>query len=372
MEDSGTSYKKRAKKYAKLKYWLILINLVYVFTFMIVIMISGASTSLADLAERFAGPGLAARAAYLAGFVTITTIFLLPLNFFSGYIVEHRFDLSNQTMSGWLADEIKGFAVSLLIFTPMGLTAYWLLAKTQTYWWLLAAFAYSAFSFVLAYLAPIIIMPLFNKFEALDSEPLKTEILNLARKADVSITDVLRTDMSKRTKKANAFFAGVGNTKRIALGDTLLENYTDQEILTVVGHEMGHWKLGHLWKNTVFAISSSLVGFYLANLFLKTGLDYFALRGIDDIAGLPVIILAFLLLGVFSMPITNALSRHFEIEADIFELKLVSQPQATISTFEKLAEQNLADPSPPAIIEFLLYSHPSPRKRIILATKYLK
>ena len=140
----------------------------------------------------------------------------------------------------------------------------------------------------------------------------------------------------------------------------------------MIGHEMGHWKLGHLWKNTVFAIGSSLIGFYLANLFLKAGLDYFALRSIDDIAGLPVIILAFLLLGVVSMPVTNALSRRFEIEADVFELKLVRQPQATISTFEKLAEQNLSDPSPPPIIEFLLYSHPSTSKRIALANEYLK
>ncbi len=372
MRESGATDKERAKLYAKLKYWLILVNLVYIFTYMIVIMISGASTSLADLATRTAGPGLGAKAAYLAGFVIITTIFLSPLNFFGGYLVEHRFGLSNQTISGWLADEIKGLAISLFIFIPMGLTAYWLLSETQTYWWLLAAFAYSAFSFILAYLAPVVIMPLFNKFEPLDSEPLKNDILELAREAGVKITDVLRTDMSKRTKKANAYFAGVGNTKRITLGDTLIENYTDQEILTVIGHEMGHWKLGHLWKNTVFAIGSSLIGFYLANLFLKAGLDYFALRSIDDIAGLPVIILAFLLLGVVSMPVTNALSRRFEIEADVFELKLVRQPQATISTFEKLAEQNLSDPSPPPIIEFLLYSHPSTSKRIALANEYLK
>jgi STE24 endopeptidase len=368
----GDEKLEKAKRYARLNYWLILVNFAYTGAYLVVLLGTGLSAAGARLTVNIAGPGLAAQALYLAGFVILTTLVLMPLGFYRGYLIEHRFGLSNQTPGGWLSDEAKGLAVSAAIFTPLGLAAYRLLAEAGPYWWVWAAALWTLFGFILAYLAPVLIMPLFNKYEPIESELLRRAVLNLAAEAAVDISDVLRTDLSKRTKKANAFFAGMGNTKRIVLGDTLMDEFTQDEILTVVGHEMGHWKLGHLWKGTAGNIIGSLAGFYLADRFLMAGVAYLGLSGVDDIAGLPLIVLAFMVLGLFALPASNALSRRFERQADRFELELVDQPEATISTFNKLAQQNLADPSPHPIIVFLLYSHPPIAERVALAKAYRK
>lgn len=370
MKERTKEEEERAKRYAGLRHRLILVNFSFSLVYMVVVLFSGLSADLAAAAVRIAGPGPGATAVYLIAFVVLTTLVFLPLSFYSDYTVEHRFELSNQTPGGWLTDEIKGLAVSLVIVIPLGIGGYRLLGLALAWWWVYAAFLWTGFGFILAYLAPVLIMPLFNKFIPLDDAELKEEIVELAERAKLKLSDILRTDMSRRTKKANAFFAGIGNTKRIVLGDTLLEEYTRSEILTVIGHEMGHWKLGHLWKNTAADIVGSLAGFYMANAFLDFGIGYFHLRGLDDIAGLPLIILAFMLLGLVAKPAANALSRRFERQADIFELRLVGQPQAAISTFKKLAAQNLADPSPSPLIVFLLYSHPPVAERIETAARF--
>lgn len=370
MNEPSPEEQEKAKRYARLNYRLVPVNFIYSLTYFIALLAGGVSSWLAATAVRFAGPGLAGQALFFGQFAVLTTLALLPLSFYRGYLVEHGFGLSNQTVAGWLGDEAKSLAISTVVFIPVGLAAYRLLAVVKDFWWLYAAVLWTAFGFVLAYLAPVVIMPLFNKFEPLASEQLKNNILGLAKAAGIKIRDVLGTDMSKRTKKANAYFAGIGNTRRIVLGDTLLENFSDEEILTVVGHEMGHWRLGHLWKGTAADVFGALTGFYLADKLLGWGSAYFKLGSIDNIAGLPLILLAFMLLGLVGMPASNALSRHFERRADEFELKLIGKPDAAVSTFEKLARQNLADPSPHPLIEFLLYSHPPTAKRIEAARRF--
>lgn len=361
----------QAKQYAKLRYVLTIVNFLYLAVYLLLFLASGASASLAQTAFEVTGSTTAGQALYILWFIVITGIVLMPLNFYEGYVIEHRFNLATQTIGGWLGDEAKTMGLSAVIFVPVGLFAYYLLSEAGPYWWLYGAIAWTGFNFFLAYLAPVVIMPLFNKFEPIDSQSLRNDILGLAQKAGVGVSEVLKTDMSRRTKKANAFFAGVGNTRRIVLGDTLIDHYTDDEILTVVGHEMGHWKLGHLTKNAIIGIAGAFIGFYAADLILRAGLKPLGLTGVGDIAGLPLIILTFMGLGFVGMPLLNSISRRFEREADTFELKLVGKPQATITTFEKMAEQNLADPDPHPLIEFALFSHPSIKSRVAEARQYL-
>lgn len=363
--------REKAKRYANQRYALTGLTTLYWLTFLVLFLVTGASDALKEAAFGSAGPGIGGQALYLLGFILITSLALLPLGYYQGYVVEHRFELSNQTIGGWLSDEIKTTVLSAVIFVPLGLGAYYLLAQAGAYWWVYGAIAWTAFNFILAYLAPVIIMPLFNKFEPLELETLKAGILELAGRAKVGVSEALKTDMSRRTKKANAFFAGVGHTRRIVLGDTLLDYFEDDEVLTVVGHEMGHWRLGHLTKNTLLGAITAVVGFFFADLVLRAFSGPLDLGGIADIAGLPLIILTFMVLGIVGMPVMNGISRRFEREADAFELKLVGKPEATISTFEKLAAQNLADPDPNPFIEFWLFSHPSIKSRIAMAETYL-
>lgn len=360
----------KARQYQRFRYWLFLVNYLYSALFLVAFLFSGASLNLKMLVLR---PQIyLTNALYLLAFLVIMTVAFLPLSFFRGYVMEHLFGLSNQTLFAWLWDEVKGFLVSTIITVPLGVGAYLLLAEFQEFWWLYAAILWSAVSFILIYIAPVVISPLFNKFEPVKEESLRQQILSLAEKAGLKIRDVLRTDMSRQTKKANAYFTGIGNTKRIVLGDTLLDNYTQEEISSVVAHEMGHWKMGHLWKGTLLNIFGSLVGFYLADQVLRASFAYFRLSEIADIAGLPLMVLTFMGLAFLGTPAMNSLSRYFEHQADLFELRLAQNPEATISTFKKLAQQNLSDPSPSPIIEFLLYSHPSISKRIKLAEEYLQ
>ena len=233
-----TDDRQRAKKYATLNYWFILINFLYTLVLMIVFMISGASRALATFTSLPGWPAFTGWALYLIAFIIFTSLALWPLNFYQGYVIEHRFGLSNETVAGWFADQVKALGLMAAIFVPVGTIAYLLLSTAGTFWWIYGAAGWIAFSFILAYLAPVVIMPMFNKFEPLDEPRIKAAILELAEKAGVGVRDVLKTDMSRRTKKANAFFAGAGNTRRIVLGDTLLDNYDQDEILTVVGHEM--------------------------------------------------------------------------------------------------------------------------------------
>lgn len=362
--------KQKAKRYANTRYRLTVINFVYLGLFLVLFVFSGGSVALRQAAMSLAGSELGGQAVYIIGFIVLTTVVLAPLNYYESYVVEHRFDLSNQTLGAWLADELKTMLLSTAIFLPALLGAYFLLSSAGPAWWVYGAILWTGFNFFLAYIAPVVMMPLFNKFEPLEDADLKNALTSLADKAKVRVSEVLRTDMSRRTKKANAFFAGVGNTKRIVLGDTLLDEFTGDEILTVVGHEMGHWKLKHLVKNTVAGVIGALVGFYAADRILAISLAPLGLAGMDDIAGLPLIILTFMALGAVGMPIMNGLSRRFERQADLFGLELVGKPGATISTFEKLAARNLADPDPSPVIELILFSHPSVKNRISAVRRF--
>ena len=361
----------KAKRYANQRYLLTGLTSLYWLAFLLLFLAGGASAALKEAAFGIAGAGAGGQTLYLLGFIVITSVALLPLGYYQGYVIEHRFELSNQTTGGWLSDEAKTTALSAVIFIPLGLGAYYLLAQAGPYWWLYGAVSWTAFTFVLAYLAPVVIMPLFNKFEPVEEETLKNAILALAGRARVGISEVLKADMSRRTKKANAFFAGAGSTRRIVLGDTLLDYFENDEVLTVVGHEMGHWRLGHLTKNTLLGAVTALIGFFFADLTLRTLSGPMDLDGVADIAGLPLIILTFIVLGIAGMPLMNGVSRRFEREADTFELKLVGKPAAAISTFEKLAALNLADPDPHPLVEFWLFSHPSIKSRIATARTYL-
>ncbi len=363
--------REKAKRYANQRYLLTGLTSLYWFAFLLLFLMTGASAALKEAAFGVAGAGSGGQALYLVGFILITSVALLPLGYYQGYVVEHRFELSNETIGGWLSDEVKTTALSAVIFVPLGLGAYYLLAQAGPYWWVYGAVLWTAFTFILAYLAPVVIMPLFNKFEPVEEETLKNDVLALAGKARVGVSKVLKADMSRRTKKANAFFAGVGHTRRIVLGDTLLDYFEDDEVLTVVGHEMGHWRLGHMTKNMFLGVVTTLIGFFFANLALQTLSGPMDLNGVADIAGLPLIILTFIVLGIAAMPLMNGISRRFERQADTFELKLVGKPAAAISTFEKLAAQNLADPDPHPLIEFWLFSHPSIKSRIAMARTYL-
>jgi len=293
----------------------------------------------------------------------ISSIYEIPLNFYSEFIVEHKFKLSNQRFTDWLIEKLKSFLVSSVIALPILLIFFYLL-KNFELWWLFIAFAIFFFSILLARLAPTLIFPIFYKFIPLDNENLKMKLTELCKKFGINFEGIYTFNLSKTTKKANAGFTGIFKSKRIILSDTLIENFTDDEILTVFAHELGHYKKKHIVKNILIGFVTTIVTFYLADQLYLYLISLMRFNSIYQLSALPLLFLIMSIFSLILMPVTNSISRKFEYEADEFAVKSTGDKNAFISSLQKLSRINLADENPNQIIEFIFYSHPSIKKRI--------
>ena len=299
-------------------------------------------------------------------------IISLPISFYTGYYLEHKYNLSNQTFWKWILEGLKGLLVSLVIGVPILLTFYYILDTFNSLWWLPFAIIMFFISVVLAQIFPVIIFPIFYKITPIENEELKDRIKRLSMNAKLKVENVYRFDMSKNTKKANAAFTGLGKTKRIILGDTLLDNYSEDEIETVIAHELGHFKKKHIVKNIIIGTASSFLTLYLIALLYQNSLQWFGFNSITEIAALPLLALWSMLLGLIQSPLGNILSRKFEYEADEYAIEETRKPMAFTNTLEKLTDQNLRDKEPHPYVEWFFYSHPSIRNRLNAIERFAK
>lgn len=312
----------------------------------------------------------------VAGFVLIFggIYFLLdlPLGYYSGFVLPHRYGLSTQTLSGWVVDLIK----SVLLGGILGLLVieiiYYVLRISPDLWWLWAGLILLFFSVILANLAPVLLMPLFYKFVPLEEEhaDLVDRLMNLADRAGTRVRGVYQFDMSRRTKAANAAITGLGNTRRIILGDTLINEFSPDEVETILAHELGHQVHRDIPIGILVESIITLGGLYLASLGLQWGVEVFGFEGVADIAAFPLFGLVVGAYGMVTMPLGNAFSRWRERRADEYALKTTSNGQAYASALTRLANQNLAEADPEPWVEVLLYSHPALNKRIAMAESY--
>ena len=308
-------------------------------------------------------PSLPTAAGYIAAFLLLERLLGLPLAFYRGHTIEHRFALSAQTASGWLADYGKSALIGLLISGAALLGLYALILWRQEHWWLPAGVAVTLFLVLSGYLYPVLIDPLFYRFSELEEGELKEEIMVLSGKAGIGVEQILVADAGRRTRKANAYFSGMGATRRIVLYDTLLESFTDEEVLAVVAHEMGHWRHGHLWKGLLLGVAGAFAALYaLYLLLLKMGLS-------ADFRALPVALLFFALLSFAVTPAQNALSRTYEVEADRDAFSLTGDAAPFLSLYRKLARSNLSVVQPHPLLKTLLYTHPPLMERIEAARR---
>lgn len=298
------------------------------------------------------------------------SIIFFPVNFYSGYILEHKYKLSNQNLFKYFFEKAKGLLVSAVIGLPILLLFFWVLREFGTNWWLPFAILMFLISVVLSQIFPVFILPIFYKIKPIENESLKSRISELAKNAGLKVENVYSFDMSKNTKKANAAFTGLGKTKRIILGDTLLEGYTEDEIETVIAHEVGHYKRKHISKNIIIGTLSSFVTlFFIAKLY-ETSIGWFGFESITQIAALPLLTIWSVLIGLITTPLGNILSRKYEYEADRYAIDVTHKPDSFINTLEKLTDQNLGDKEPHPFVEWFFYSHPSINNRISAIRKF--
>ncbi|HEX9006185.1 MAG TPA: M48 family metallopeptidase, partial [Bacteroidota bacterium] len=291
-------------------------------------------------------------------------VLTLPFRFFSGYVVEHRYGLSNQSLSRWAWERVKG----MLVGAPLGLLVlvllYYCVSTWPTLWWLPLGTALTLLSVVMARLAPVLILPLFYRLTPLPDGALKERLVELCERARLSVRGVFSFNLSKNTKKANAGFTGIGRAKRVILGDTLVDEFTDDEIETVFAHELGHYHHHHIAVGIVIGTLSTFAGLFVTSLLYRWSLSALGFTGPADLGALPLLGIWLALYGLATTPAGNVLSRRHEYQADRYAIAATGKPAAFVSALSKLAVTNLADPEPSPLVEFLLHSHPSIRKRI--------
>ena len=355
---------RKAKEYARIRYRLLVADLAIAAVYVLVLLLSGLSAWFkAQLLFVTAQP-LGVIALYFVAFSIVYGLLDFPLSYYGGYVLPHRYGLSTQSLRGWLADQAKGAALGLGIGLVAMEVMYYLLRAFPSICWLLTGILFLFFTLVLANLAPLLIVPLFFKFRPLEDEELVSRLISLAQRAGTRVRGVFTIDLSTKTTAANAALMGLGNTRRIVLGDTLMEEYDPGEIETILAHELGHHVHGDVWRGIAVQTALTLVGLFLADRLLRWGVAHFAFEGLADVAAFPLVAMAMGGMAVLAMPLANAYSRWREGLADQFSLKMTGKPQAFISSMTKLANQNLSEAEPEPWAEFLLYSHPAIGKRI--------
>ncbi len=354
----------KAKEYARIRHRLLVADLAIGAIYVLVLLFSGLSAWFKAQLLLVTSHPLVVIALYFVAFSIIYGLLDFPLSYYGGYVLPHRYGLSTQSLKGWLADQAKGAALGLGIGLVAMEVMYYLLRAFPSIWWLLTGILFLFFTIVLANLAPLLIVPLFFKFRPLEDEELVSRLISLAEKAGARVRGVFTIDLSAKTTAANAALMGLGNTRRIVLGDTLMEKYDPDEIETILAHELGHHVHGDIWSGIAVQAALTLVGLFLADRLLRWGVARFAFQGLADVAAFPLVAMATGGLAVLAMPVANAYSRWREGLADQFSLEMTDKPQAFISAMTKLANQNLAEAEPEPWAEFLLYSHPAIGKRI--------
>jgi STE24 endopeptidase len=366
----------KAKEYARIRRRLLLVDLALGGVFVLAWLFSGASLWLGNQVVEWVGQyplwvsSLLSVALYAAVFGAIYGLLDAPLSYYSGFVLPHRYGLSVQTLRAWLWDRAKGAAIGGVLGLVLLEVMYALLRASPTWWWLWTALVMLFLTVILSNLSPILIFPLFYKFTPLDDEELVARLTRLAERAGARVRGVYRFDMSSKTVEANAAVVGLGNTRRIILGDTLLANFSPDEIETVLAHELGHHVHGDLGKGILVQSALTLGGLWLASLILRWGVTAFGFNGIADVAAMPLLALAMGIFGLVTMPLSNAYSRWRESMADRYALETTRKPQAFATAMTRLADQNLSEADPERWVEVLLYSHPAIRRRVAMAQSF--
>jgi len=340
---------------------------------LLVILFTGLSARMRDVAERFKRPFMVV-VMFLALFTLVDYLFSLPFNIYRNFVVEDRFGFVNQTFWQWWGEDLVKLGVAFLV-TILPVWGFYALVRKSRRWWLWLTAGAAPFVVFMIVVAPIWIAPLTNDYVPLKDEALKTNILALAHGAGIDGADVFEVNASKQSSKVNAYVTGLFSTKRIVLYDTLISGFTVPEIRFVMGHEMGHYILHHVWYLVGMVILFIGLANWLVHRTMPTAIRRFGkrvgIRELGDVASLPLVLIYVSVFSFLFNPVMNGPSRMWEHQADKFGMDVagVSGETAAVA-FEKLSAYNLSDPDPSPLVEFWFYNHPSIKKRIAFVRSY--
>lgn len=355
------------KRYESVKHLLGVSKFVLDVVVLLYFLTSGWSVRIRALAQMLSGSSWLTVMIYMIIVGCILTVIDLPFSFYSGYVLEHRFGLSRQSFGGWTKDQLKALAVAGPLSIAVIEVLYLLLRFDSSLWWVYASIIFIAFVVVMANLTPVLLLPLFFKFKPVENPDLQNRLNRLARRTGKHVCGIFEWSLGEKTRKANAAVVGWGNTRRILVSDTLLENFSEEEIEVVMAHELCHHVKNHIWYGIALQSILTFIAFYVAYRLLPPLSRSFGSSGVDDVANFPLLALVMTTLSLLALPIVNFFSRQLETAADLYALEVTGDALAFVSSMDKLADINLVNKNPNKIIEFIFHGHPSVEERIKLA-----
>jgi STE24 endopeptidase len=352
-----------ARRYEKENRLLGLAGSALSLVFIVVFCETGLSARLAHIGRD--GPVVWPFLAYTAGFLAWLMILSLPLSFYRGYVHEHKWNFSTQRFKGWLWDQAKSFAVGLVMAWLVLALLLWIMARFPRTWWLIAGLAMALVSVIMATLFPVVILPIFHRYTPIENEQLTDALKEILAREGLKSGGFFQEDMSRRTRKENAFLAGLGRTRRVVLGDNLLKNMKIPEIVSVIGHEIGHYRHRHIWKGVAVETVEQLAVFFFLNVVMKAAFLWFPGSSRRVLTVLPLmLIIGGAASGFVFGPISNALARHFEKQADLYAAGRVNDVRAFMTALAGLANRNLGNAYPAWWVKVLYYTHPPIGERL--------
>ncbi len=356
----------RSDAYFEGGYWLILWDCLWALAVTWLLLGTRLSAHMRNLAERVTRFKWLQTALYSIQYIVLVTLLTLPWNIYENFIREHQYGLSNQNLGQWLGDQFKGLIVTLILGSVALVVIYAVIRKATRTWWIWGAGVAVVFAIFVATIAPVYIAPIFNTYKSLPDSPLKQQILSLARANEIPATDVYWYDASKQTTRLSANVSGMFGTTRISMNDNLMNRGSPAEIKAVLGHEMGHYVLNHVYTGIVFFGVIIFIGFAV----VRWGFGWaehrwgerWGIRGVGDVAGLPLIIALFTIFMFVLTPVNNTITRSIEAQADAFGLNAARQPDGFAQAALHLSEYRKLHPGP--VEEFIFFDHPSGWNRI--------
>ncbi len=357
------------RRYNRIRRWLGIADFVLGFVFLVGLLVTGWSRWFRDRALHMGYQNYTlSLTLYVLLLIIIRKGLSCGLDYY-GFRLERAFKLSTQRFRSWVWDNIKELLVEFVLGAFVAWIVYSIIRESPERWWILAWAVFTGLGIVFIQFAPVLLFPIFYKFEPLENEELRRRLVVLGERAGTRIRGIYRWKLSEKSNKANAALTGLGRTRRIILADTLLDNYSPEEIEAVLAHELGHHVHRHILKSILVQAAITFVGFWAAHLILDYAADHNIFQ-LADFANLPLLLLVSTVLYFLLMPAMNAYSRFNERQADRYAFESIASVEPFVSSMNKLAEQNLAERAPSKWVEWCFHSHPSISRRLAAAEEW--
>jgi STE24 endopeptidase len=357
-----------SEQFSQIKNFLFFLSIPYEWVIYLLVLVFGLSAKFQKWAEQTTKWRFVQTAIYVFWLSLLVTMLTFPLSYVS-YYFSKEYDISTQTFSSWMRDELIDFWVNYAMMLVIVYVLYTLMRKYEKRWWVYAWLLSIPFTIFLTFIQPIIIDPLYNDFYPLKNKQLEDKILELAKEANIPADHVFEVNMSEKTNALNAYVTGIGGNSRIVLWDTTLQRLDEDEILFIMAHEMAHYVMKHIYWGVAGYIVLTFIGLYVTNRWMKRIIarwgERLHIRKLNEMSSLPLFLLLISILSFAASPALNAVSRYEEHAADQYAIELTENKEAAVSTFQELSRSSLSQVHPPYLVKLFRYGHPTILERII-------